>query len=64
MIVRAQVVWKNESGRVIIMAKKGIYLLNKDASELWRSVGKLQNHEYNTVADTLVRDGLLERIDD
>ncbi len=63
MLMRAPVIWKTESGRVIIMAKRGIYLLNREASELWRSLD-LQKADNHKIVDALIREGLVERTDD
>jgi hypothetical protein len=37
MVRRAFVSWKRENGRVLIMSKDGVFLLNKKGSELWES---------------------------
>lgn len=63
-LMRAPVVWKMESGRVIIMTRKGIYLLNREASEIWQSLDGMQEFENHHIVDDLISEGLLERADD
>ncbi|MFQ5800686.1 MAG: PqqD family peptide modification chaperone [Candidatus Hydrothermarchaeales archaeon] len=36
-IRRAHVVWKKEKGKVLIMSKKGVFLLNETGARLWES---------------------------
>ena len=64
-IKRAPVVWKKEDGRVIIMSKKGVFLLNKSASRLWESFdgGEVEIKDASTFVDVLLKAGLVEVTD-
>ncbi len=58
---RAPVVWKkDENGRVLIMAKTGVFMLNKKASELWEALnGGEEPLGQGDFIQTLLKEGLV-----
>lgn len=63
---RAPVVWKKEGGRVFIMARAGVFLLNEKAAQLWESFdgGEIEPETTDEFIKELAKAGLVEVEDD
>jgi hypothetical protein len=42
VLVKANVLWKEEKGRTYIASKTGIYVLNGKATFIWSLIGKIE----------------------
>ena len=65
-IRRAHVVWKKEGGNVLIMSKKGVFLLNETGARLWESFDgrEVDSEGIRPFISSLLEAGLVEVSDD
>jgi len=62
---RAPLAWMKEDGRVLILSEKGVFLLNRAASEIWESLeGEEVGEREKPFIELLLQRGLVEPEDD